>query len=423
MMHSLPIRPLILLFVFWLAIAAMAQPPGAEAGPQFGARVFSTFDEHSGQQIARIFLQTYNDNLTFLQSDSGYVAEIQVEVYLNKEEESLARSRSFRHKMLEKEFEATNDRKELRSFYVEMPVEVGTYQAAIGLTDKNTGLQSNRNLKFRVGEPDSSGLKVSDLLFFSKYRENQVGKIVDFIPHLTGNFDSEDQNLFFYFNTFSPNPNHAYLVKYRLKDENGKLALENSYTFKGDSSFAAHYIRLNRYMFSGNRYTLEVSLKTGANWIVKTSNFSFYWRFVPNTSDDLDLALSQMRYIDEADSTDYYEKRSFAEKKGYFVRFWKRMDPVPETEENELMNEYYRRINTANQNFTTSGIDGWKTDRGRIYIKFGPPNDIDRHPFEQGSRPYVVWRYYSLQKIFLFIDRTGFGDYVLHPDYYYVEFE
>jgi GWxTD domain-containing protein len=98
------------------------------------------------------------------------------------------------------------------------------------------------------------------------------------------------------------------------------------------------------------------------------------------------------------------------------------MDPNPNTEKNELMEEYFLRVNIANQNFSTLSQDGWQTDQGRIFIKFGEPDDIERHPFERNSPPFEVWRYYNLRKVFVFLDRTGFGDYYLHPSYLDEEF-
>ena len=80
-------------------------------------------------------------------------------------------------------------------------------------------------------------------------------------------------------------------------------------------------------------------------------------------------------------------------------------------------------MNYANEHFSGLAMDGWLTDRGRIFIKFGPPDDIERHPFELETRPYEIWRYYSLRKVFLFQDYTGFGDYRLHPDYVNVEYQ
>ena len=67
------------------------------------------------------------------------------------------------------------------------------------------------------------------------------------------------------------------------------------------------------------------------------------------------------------------------EREQFIEQFWLRRDPTPDTVENEFKEEHYRRIAYANEHFA-SGIPGWKTDRGRIYIVFGPPDEIDSHP-------------------------------------------
>ena len=67
------------------------------------------------------------------------------------------------------------------------------------------------------------------------------------------------------------------------------------------------------------------------------------------------------------------------EREQFVEQFWLRRDPTPDTVENEYKEEHYRRIAYANEHFA-SGIPGWKTDRGRIYITFGPPDEIDSHP-------------------------------------------
>ena len=66
------------------------------------------------------------------------------------------------------------------------------------------------------------------------------------------------------------------------------------------------------------------------------------------------------------------------EREQFIEQFWLRRDPTPDTEENEFKEEHYRRIAYANEHFA-SGIPGWKTDRGRIYITFGPPDEIEAH--------------------------------------------
>jgi GWxTD domain-containing protein len=69
------------------------------------------------------------------------------------------------------------------------------------------------------------------------------------------------------------------------------------------------------------------------------------------------------------------------ERQQFIEQFWLRRDPTPATIENEFKEEHYRRIAYVNELYGWSGIPGWKTDRGRICITYGPPDEIDSHPF------------------------------------------
>src|SRR5258708_14545522 len=92
------------------------------------------------------------------------------------------------------------------------------------------------------------------------------------------------------------------------------------------------------------------------------------------------------------------------ERDQFIEQFWLRRDPTPDTEENEYKEEHYRRIAYANQRFG-SGIPGWKTDRGRIYITFGPPDELEPHPSGGAgpdamvTYPYERWRYRYIEGI------------------------
>ncbi len=70
------------------------------------------------------------------------------------------------------------------------------------------------------------------------------------------------------------------------------------------------------------------------------------------------------------------------ERDNFIEAFWQRRDPTPDTEENEFKEEHYRRIAYANEHYA-AGIPGWKTDRGRIYIMYGPPDEIECAPFRR----------------------------------------
>jgi GWxTD domain-containing protein len=121
------------------------------------------------------------------------------------------------------------------------------------------------------------------------------------------------------------------------------------------------------------------------------------------------------------------------EREQFIEQFWLRRDPTPDTVENEFKEEHYRRIQYANDHFA-SGIPGWKTDRGRIYIVFGPPDERDEHPSggtyerppEEGggettTYPFEDWRYRYIPGIgndvtIEFVDPTMTGEYHMTMD-------
>ena len=121
------------------------------------------------------------------------------------------------------------------------------------------------------------------------------------------------------------------------------------------------------------------------------------------------------------------------EREQFIENFWLRRDPSPDTVENEFREEHYRRIAYANEHFA-SGIPGWKTDRGRIYITYGPPDEIDDHssggsyerPPEEGggetsTYPFQQWRYrwidgVGTNVIIEFVDPTMSGEFHMTMD-------
>lgn len=121
------------------------------------------------------------------------------------------------------------------------------------------------------------------------------------------------------------------------------------------------------------------------------------------------------------------------ERENFIEQFWLRRDPTPDSMENEYKEEHYRRIAYANERYA-SGIPGWRTDRGRIYIAYGPPDEIEAHPsggqyqrpYDEGggftsTYPFEIWRYRWIEGIgsdilLEFVDPTMTGEYRLTMD-------
>ncbi len=141
-----------------------------------------------------------------------------------------------------------------------------------------------------------------------------------------------------------------------------------------------------------------------------------------------------VRWIITDEEREAFLKLSNEEEREQFIeQFWLRRDPTPDTEENEYKEEHYRRIAYANEHFA-SGIPGWRTDRGRMYIMYGPPDEIDAHPSggyyqrpeEEGggstsTYPFEVWRYRYIEGVgqeiqIEFVDVCGCNDYHMTID-------
>jgi GWxTD domain-containing protein len=141
-----------------------------------------------------------------------------------------------------------------------------------------------------------------------------------------------------------------------------------------------------------------------------------------------------VRWIITDEELSAFKKLSNNAERDIFIEgFWQRRDPTPDTAENEYKEEHYRRIAYANEHYA-AGMPGWRTDRGRIYIMYGPPTSTDSHPMggpyqrpaEEGGGstetfPFEVWRYRYLEGIgqeieIEFVDDCGCGAYEMTLD-------
>jgi GWxTD domain-containing protein len=137
--------------------------------------------------------------------------------------------------------------------------------------------------------------------------------------------------------------------------------------------------------------------------------------------------------ITDEERSAFLQLQTNEEREQFIEAFWQRRDPTPDTVENEFKEEHYRRIAYANEHFA-AGIPGWKTDRGRVYIIWGKPDEIEAHPtggiynrpMSEGggsttTYPYEDWRYRYMEGlgnniIIEFVDPTSTGEYHITMD-------
>tara|TARA_B100000767_G_scaffold266109_1_gene283043 strand:- start:181 stop:1446 length:1266 start_codon:yes stop_codon:yes gene_type:complete len=161
------------------------------------------------------------------------------------------------------------------------------------------------------------------------------------------------------------------------------------------------------------RNNFNIFVKQDGKLIEENVTFSIYKSGFSNSIRDIDVALNQMKYMLDNDQSSLLKSKKKLEREMFFNQIWEERDPTPLTEYNELMEEYFNRVNYTIEHF--SGWEaGWETDRGMVYILFGAPDEINRYNSNNNlNKARQVWVYRKIGKEFSFIDQNGFGDYRL----------
>jgi len=197
---------------------------------------------------------------------------------------------------------------------------------------------------------------------------------------------------------------------------NDSLLIRKDY--QSNSGFFNEYFFITSNNLNSLKNDFTIIIKQEGKKVEKNISFSKFKSGLSSYVTNIDLAIRQMKYIMQHNEGYKHSSNERKNKEKYFYELWKDMDPTPETEYNELMDEYYKRVSYANENFD-GWKEGWETDRGMIYILFGPPDRIERtNPSMANSTSFQIWTYNKINKQFIFKDQNGFGDFRLDSPFY-----
>ncbi len=134
------------------------------------------------------------------------------------------------------------------------------------------------------------------------------------------------------------------------------------------------------------------------------------------TSDELEEEFREARYIATDEQIRLFDNLTTTlGRREFLAKFWNDVESGRTGKTDITRASYLARVATANQRYHAMSKDGWHSDRGRVYILYGEPDEIQRYPSQEDSKPYEVWHYYHIENgvEFDFVDRNGFGEYVL----------
>ena len=288
-------------------------------------------------------------------------------------------------------------------------------------------------------------LRLSDIELCSSLRkiaENTANlfykNTYEVIPSADRTYGPDLPVLFYYAETYNllhDGNEDSYYVDTEVHDSEGQLILSIRNTKNKLYESSVEVGTVNAYQLIPGFYTLTLSIGDSTNGTTASSSKAFIVHQPQAASDSeisspaaslneaydrmneeqLDDEFARMLYLVSKSEIRQYRRLTSSERKRTFLyNLWERLNPGQE-QLSEFRAEHLRRVDYADQHFGSGAREGWMTDRGRVIIIYGQPDQIDRFPYEGHQKPYEVWIYHSLQGgvQFIFIDDTGFDDYVL----------
>jgi GWxTD domain-containing protein len=385
--------------------------------PVFYYDAISYSSSDSGKTRVDVFVQVPYNQIQFIKSKGKFLAEYLVTISIYDENRlRLLTEKSWSEKIETSDFDVTISRNNSNLSLKSFSLEPNNYYMRIEVEDKDSRKNYSYSNIYKVEEyPDSFAMS-GIMLIASQSSVEGSNKVV---PNISGNVVQQKGIVPLFYEVYSESSKNI-ILNYVIINKKQETIYSNTIDYKIESGRNQIFYQIENLEVSIGEYLLKVNAQD-TNFInLASSSKSFFSRQIgiPESIKDLDKAIEQMIYIANSNDLKFIKEASNYEVKlDRFLAFWKQRDPNPSTLENEIFNEYFRRVEYSNKTFSNY-MEGWKSDMGMVYIILGAPNNVDRHPFDYDSKPYEIWEYYNINRQFVFVDRTGFGDYRLATPLY-----
>ncbi|MBN1638927.1 MAG: GWxTD domain-containing protein [Ignavibacteriales bacterium] len=308
--------------------------------------------------------------------------------------------------------------------------------------NQDTKEQIIKIISYNVGKPMISDIQIASNIIASSANTNSIfyKNTYEVIPNPFAFFSQNSPVLFFYcelYNLNLSNESEELVLKQTIVSNLGniKYSKTKNISRQNHSIVEAGAIPMNKY--GTGSYNFILSLFDSDNNFIHSVSKRIYFinpdvidtvelysddmnvfssEFGIYTAEECDALFDASKYIASKQEIDRYDELdSLNAKRNFLYMFWRMRDEDQSTPENRAKDEYLKRVEHANNNWTKFNRKGYKSDRGRVYLTYGEPDILDRYPNEADVKPYEIWRYNSIEGgvVFVFADLTGFGSYDL----------
>jgi GWxTD domain-containing protein len=388
--------------------------PGTSPGrPRFSVDATLQLGE-SGKPTVRLDYRLSRSELLFERTPpAGYHAAYEVRViFFQSKGKRQVTGDSYTRELRAPTYAETHQRGEDISDHLDFQVPPGKYRIEVVVTDLEAERASGTAIDFEVPSAPTGLVWLSDLTL-GTVEAPPGGSSVTFAPNPSRRY-GDNIALFaaageIFDRRSSAGPDSSYRLYYKVVGETGEQLGAGDSTFSRSAGRTPFLLRPRLGNLGPGSYRIVVAMNTPANAgskggknspIRRDKNFD-----VDQSRATVGFASAQsvemLRYVATREEDDEIGKLQTEEaRKAFWETFWKRRDPTPETPENEARDEFYQRVQYANQHFGTGG-PGWKTDMGRVYIIYGRPDEVVRNPFNFDRPPEEIWYYYRDRRTFV----------------------
>jgi GWxTD domain-containing protein len=387
--------------------------------------------EIPGKVHLELYYQIYNTILNFTRKDNLYEAEYELAVKVYNDDDELIDSyRQSKTVTVPNEVRARS-KYDYRTSQVNFDLLPGKYTVDFILSDPSSRAVESQHLKLKLKDPEQKKPSLSDIelaqavdtVHDSGTTEFDKGDLM-IIPSVTHVFGNDDKlRLLFYVELYQGTDSAKDVrVETKLRHDVKGMVYRDSLTTEFTHPVVKQFRSISLDSLIPGHYELSVTLMTPRRKKIDVEyrDFTIFWSQNALLKFDYKSVLGQLAIIADHQEMELLKKpEDYEDRLAAFNAFWDGRDPTPGTVVNEAKNEFYRRVNIANQNFTHMYRQGWRTDRGRVYIMYGEPDQVDDYPVVPDRHPYQEWHYYRGTKYrkFIFVDVNEDGDYRLEYPY------
>lgn len=410
---------------------------------------YATFYASDTAAFVQVYLSIYQGNLKYYKAEDGsYAASFTNKVSVSKEGKMISKlSHPYQNTTTDTaKFNRYNQFVDV--FNMELPY--GEYKVAVQMLDNNSSLRGEYILELKTIQPKKE-IYLSDIELCTEIKRDTTQNMffkngLRVVPNPRSTYDILQPMLYYYVEInqlpFSAAAERFYTFEYHITDSKGDtIKTKKPVRKRVIAPTLVEAGALNVIALPKGNYFLNIrATETESDFSVSgRKKFRVYKPSKEDTSraiaslpdiDEVFVSFSKEQLLEEFKQALYLsttnEKKVFENlgnvqaMKQFLTGFWRLRDKQGNVPFGSNRREYIKRVVYVNSKFGSMGRKGWQTDRGRVYLVYGEPDEYDRHTSSMDTQPYVIWNYHNLEggATFIFADRSGFGEYeLLHSTY------